>query len=211
MSPSINRKVMIVDDERDVTDLFEGILCDHFTVIKAYSGEDALSKLEVDKPDLILLDIQMPGMNGWEALDKIKQGNGMRDILFIMLTAVKPDFNILEKGIENYLVKPVGQKQLINAIQETFNTRDKIEKFGETALSQGIKRELIEEYKEKAKRLESNERLLLLLKQIYTRQALADADGLSEGTKNMLGSMENALKLQKVQLYSLMADIQIKT
>ncbi len=200
-------KLMIVDDERDVVDLFEGMLCNEFIVITAYSGRLALKKLMVERPDLILLNILMPEMSGWEVLDKIKQSRELKNIPIIMLTAVRPDFNILEKGIDNYLIKPVGQKQLIDAIQETLNARKKIEKLGEVALSQGVKRELIEEYMEKAQLLDNNERLLSVLKQIYFQNEPSSEKNTVEYDKNMLREKEKTIRMQKVQIYRLMTEI----
>lgn len=207
MPASNLRQVMIIDDEQDVVDIFEEMLCHRFKVIKAHSGKEALNILALEIPDLILLDINMPEMNGWQVLEKIKQNPRTKDIPVVMLTAMKPDLNILEKGIENYLVKPVTKQQLISVVTETLNSGEKIQEFEKIALSRGVKRKLVEDYKTKAHLLERNERLLALLKQIYTQQALAGG-GLSESSKNILKSMETAIRMQKVQLYKLSAEIE---
>ncbi|MEM2990280.1 MAG: response regulator, partial [Halobacteria archaeon] len=178
-----------------------------YNVSIARDGEEGLKLMKEIKPDLILLDINMPEMNGWQVLEKIKQNPRTKDIPVIMLTALKPDLSILEKGIENYLVKPVTKQQLISVVTETLNAREKIQEFEKIALSLGVKRNLVEDYKTKAHFLKINERLLTLLKQIYTQQALSEG-GISESSKNMLKSMETAIRMQKVQLYKLSAEIE---
>lgn len=94
---------MVVDDEEDViTSLKAGLdnLTNKYTVIGANSGEECLNLLKKgEKPDLILLDIMMPGMNGWETFDRLKEGSSWENIPVIFLTALD-DEETRKKGIE---------------------------------------------------------------------------------------------------------------
>ncbi len=198
------KKVMIVDDEWEVVDLFQEMLADQYKVITAYSGSECLEKLKLEKPDLILLDILMPEMNGWEVLEKIKQDPELKDIPVIMLTAVKPDFTILEKGIENYIVKPVARNELKNTVNEFFKAREQMAQFEARALAKGVAKDLIEEYKEKARRLDINEKLSTLLKQIFTQKAMEK----HEETQNLMKSLERAINLQREEVYRLQIEIE---
>ncbi|MEM2933557.1 MAG: response regulator [Methanocellales archaeon] len=198
------KKVMIVDDERDVVNLFEEMLSDNYQVIKAYSGEECLEKLKLEKPDLILLDILMPEMNGWQVLEKIKQYPELKDIPVIMLTAVKPDFSILQKGIENYIVKPVARGELINTVNEFFKAREAMAQFEARALARGVAKDLVVEYKEKARQLDVSEKLSTLLKQIFTQKAM----GHEESTQNLMKSLERAIELQREEVHRLQIEIE---
>ncbi|MEM2924342.1 MAG: response regulator [Methanocellales archaeon] len=198
------KKVMIVDDEKDVVNLFEEMLSDNYQVIKAYSGKECLEKLKLHKPDLILLDILMPEMDGWQVLDKIKQDGEFKDIPVIMLTAVKPDFSILQKGIENYIVKPVSRSDLLNTINNFFQAKEKMAQFEARALAIGVARNLIEEYKEKARRLDVIEKLSTLLKQIFTQKAMES----KESTQNLMKSLDRAIDLQREEVHRLQVEIE---
>ncbi len=78
-------KVMVVDDEPDVTYLVKQILGrEGLDVVEVNSGEEALEKIGLEKPDLVLLDIMMPDMDGWEVARKIKKDKGTKDTLVSM-------------------------------------------------------------------------------------------------------------------------------
>jgi response regulator RpfG family c-di-GMP phosphodiesterase len=198
------KKIMIVDDEQDVVHLFEEMLGDQFEVIKAYSGRECLEKIKLEKPDLIFLDILMPELNGWQVLEKIKLDPELNGIPVIMLTAVKPDFSVLQKSIENYLVKPVARRELINTVNEYFQARELMERFEAKALASGVARNLIEEYKEKARRLDINEKLSNLLKQIFTQKAMEN----KESTQNLMKSLNRAIDLQREEVHRLQIEIE---
>jgi CheY-like chemotaxis protein len=79
------KKVMVVDDEPDVTFLVKEMLGrEGFSVVEANSGREALKKLNKEKPDLVLLDIMMPEMDGWEVSRKIKKNKALKDTLVSM-------------------------------------------------------------------------------------------------------------------------------
>lgn len=115
------KKVMIVDDERDIADLLAGMLEIRFNVTRAYSGINALEQLqkEKQKPDLILLDVFMQDIDGWNVLERIKEDEQLKHIPVVMLTAANPE---MKKGIEGYIVKPVTRKELLESVEKIFNS-----------------------------------------------------------------------------------------
>jgi len=111
-------KVLIVDDDADLLDLTAYALRrDGFTVIQASDGEQALQKWEREEPDLVLLDANMPKMNGFEVCRTIRQTSTTP---VIMLTARDDEADILqglELGADDYVTKPFSAKQLIARIK----------------------------------------------------------------------------------------------
>lgn len=102
-------KILIVDDVPENIDLLIILLKDQYDIIASKSGKRALELIEIDKPDLILLDIMMPEMNGYEVCQKIQESDKYRDIPIIFLTA-KSQITDLQKGFEygavDYITKP---------------------------------------------------------------------------------------------------------
>jgi DNA-binding response OmpR family regulator len=111
-------KVLIVDDDADLLDLTAYALRrDGFTVIQATDGEQAMQKWEREEPDLVLLDANMPKMNGFEVCRQIRQASTTP---VIMLTARDDEADILqglELGADDYVTKPFSAKQLIARIK----------------------------------------------------------------------------------------------
>ncbi len=106
--------VLIVEDERDVAETYELWLAGSYEVRMAESGDEGLKRLD-DSIDVVLLDRRMPGLSGDELLERIrKQG---LDCRVAMVTAVDPDFDILEMGFDTYLSKPVRKEQLSETVE----------------------------------------------------------------------------------------------
>ena len=104
----MKEKILVVDDEIEVCNLLEEFLTKKgYEVIIATSGREAIEKFKIGKPKLILLDIQMPEMNGIEVIKKIREID--KDVAILMATAVM-DENIakeaMELGASDYIVKP---------------------------------------------------------------------------------------------------------
>lgn len=109
MSANVKKKVMIVEDDSFVMDIYQTKLSrEGFGVIEATNGAEAIKKLAMEKPDLILLDIVMSYMNGLEMLEKIKKDETLKDIPVILLTNLSQKEDV-EKGMElgavDYLIK----------------------------------------------------------------------------------------------------------
>ena len=120
MSPD-QSTVLVVDDEQDVADLYAMWLQDDYCVRSAYEGEKALDVLD-ETVDIVLLDRRMPGQSGDEILEEIRK----RDLncRVVMVTAVKPDFDILEMGFDDYLVKPVSKDDLHGIVEQMLTRVD---------------------------------------------------------------------------------------
>ncbi|WP_338741046.1 response regulator [Haloplanus salilacus] len=120
-SPDDRPTVLVVDDERDLTDLYEVWLSDDYHVRTAYGGEEALAAHD-DAVDVVLLDRRMPDLSGDEVLERLRdQGS---DCQVVMVTAVDPDFDILEMGFDGYVTKPVDRDQLQSVVERMLTRRE---------------------------------------------------------------------------------------
>ncbi|CAG0989044.1 partial Transcriptional regulatory protein WalR, partial [Methanosarcinales archaeon] len=112
---------MVVDDEPDTVDLIKLVLeTEGFEVISAYSGKECLEKLKIEKPSMILLDLMMPGMDGWEVFHEIKKK--YQDIPIAILTISDRDIDKM-LGLhvlkaDDYIIKPFGRQELIDRIRK---------------------------------------------------------------------------------------------
>jgi DNA-binding response OmpR family regulator len=106
--------VLIVDDEQSLADLYAHWIGDAADVRTAYDGSDALSELD-ESVDVMLLDRRMPGLSGDEVVATVSDRN--LDVRIVMVTAVDPGFDIVDMAIDDYLVKPVDQSQLVETIE----------------------------------------------------------------------------------------------
>lgn len=111
--------VLLVDDEPLITEMFEVWLESHYEVTVANDGESALEEID-DDIDVVLLDRMMPGLSGDEALQEIRARG--HDCRVAMVTAVEPDFDVLEMGFDDYLTKPVTEDDLLDTI-DTLTSR----------------------------------------------------------------------------------------
>jgi len=117
MPQSGSKRIMVVDDNEDIIFMLRSVLeKDGYQVIEAKSGEECLRKVENAQPDLILMDIMMPGINGWEACKKIKESE-LRTSVPISMLSVRKDREDLKKSFEYahadaHLEKPVNFEDL---------------------------------------------------------------------------------------------------
>ena len=113
--------ILVVDDDADILDLLEmSITSDGFNVITAANGPNALSKAKANAPDLILLDLMMPDMDGIEVINRLKADSGTRTIPVIMLTArtqTSEKIQGLSEGADDYITKPFDLKELTARIE----------------------------------------------------------------------------------------------
>ena len=112
--------VLVVDDESEVADVYALRLRDRYETETAYGGEAALDRLD-DDIDVVLLDRRMPDIGGDEVLEEIRdRGISTR---VIMITAVDPDFDIIDMPFDDYLCKPVEKSDLVAAIDQQLTAR----------------------------------------------------------------------------------------
>ena len=107
--------VLVVEDEPDLADLYATWLKTDYRVRTAYGGEEAVNQLD-NEIDVILLDRRMPGLSGDEVLQEVRE-RGV-DCRVSMVTAVEPNFDIIEMGFDTYLVKPVERATLSETIED---------------------------------------------------------------------------------------------
>ena len=107
--------VLVVDDEEPVADLYETYLKDRYEVRVAYGGRAALTRLD-DAVDVVLLDRRMPGLSGDDVLERIR--DRQPDCRVVMVTALDPDFDIVEMPFDEYLTKPVQESEIVEAVEE---------------------------------------------------------------------------------------------
>jgi CheY-like chemotaxis protein len=112
------KKILVVDDEEDIVYLLKALFSRNgYSVTGASSGEECLELLESENPDLIFMDIMMPGLDGWETARKIKTDPQTKNIPIIMLS-VKCDPGACKKShdysfAEEHLAKPIDSKVVI--------------------------------------------------------------------------------------------------
>jgi DNA-binding response OmpR family regulator len=109
--------VLVVEDERDLADLYATWFGDDYRVETSYGGREALDALDDlgDEVSVILLDRRMPDLSGDEVLEGVRE-RGV-DSRVAMVTAVEPDFDIIEMGFDDYLVKPVTREDLVDTVE----------------------------------------------------------------------------------------------
>lgn len=116
------KKIMIVDDEEDVVKLMVAALgTKDFDIATAYSGEECLEKVERKKPNLILLDIILPGIDGLEVLKKLKSDVQTKTITTILISASAHKKQMergLSAGADAYIVKPFDPLELKRKVRE---------------------------------------------------------------------------------------------
>ena len=108
--------MLVVDDDEAVADVYASQLSATYEVLKAYDGETALEKV-TPAVDVVLLDRRMHGLSGRDVLEAIRE----RDLAcgVVMVTAVDPEFDIVDMGFDDYLLKPVKRAELERAVAET--------------------------------------------------------------------------------------------
>lgn len=122
------RKILAVDDEKHIVRLVQvNLERQGYEVITAYDGKEALQKVEEERPDLIVLDVMMPYMDGFEVLQNLRRNPSTRDIPVIMLTAKAQDADVFrgwQSGVDCYLTKPFNPMELVSFVQRIFKSLD---------------------------------------------------------------------------------------
>jgi len=122
-------KILVAEDERDIRDLITFLLTySGYMVVASPNGEEAVRQAKMEIPDLILMDVRMPRMTGYEACAMMKTDPRLKDVPVIFLSAKGQDSEIqagLQVGADEYLLKPFAPDQLIQRIQMTLSQRGK--------------------------------------------------------------------------------------
>ncbi len=122
-------KILVVDDEEKNLRLMEALLIPlGYEVILAQDGEEALEKVRRIPPDVILLDIMMPRMDGFEVARRLKEEEDTSIIPIVMVTALREvddRVKALEAGADDFLTKPVDKTELKARVQSLLKVKDK--------------------------------------------------------------------------------------
>jgi CheY-like chemotaxis protein len=128
MPPETSKKILIVDDESSLRTLLKAVLDSEpgYELQEASNGDEALELITQSKPDLIILDVMMPGQSGFEVCEKIKRNNQLKDIIVLILTAKgqKTDQEWASSvGADCFLSKPFSPLELINLIENLLTNK----------------------------------------------------------------------------------------
>ncbi len=123
------KKVVCIEDELEMIELVKLILGrSKFEVTGAVGGHEGLEKISEIKPDLVLLDLMMPEMDGWEVYQKMKASEEMRDIPVIVVTAKAQSIDrvlgLHIARVDDYITKPFGPQELLDSVERVINTKN---------------------------------------------------------------------------------------
>lgn len=123
-----DRTILVVDDNPDNVEILRAFLESRgYTVADANDGQAALAKLDQVRPALVLLDVMMPGMDGWQVCRTIKNHPQLGDTRVVMVTAksgFEDKYEGLRSGADDYLTKPVDLKELADKVARNLEARD---------------------------------------------------------------------------------------
>lgn len=123
-----NKTILVVDDEQDILDLIEyNLKKEGFKVLKAENGEKGIEIAKEYKPDLVLLDIMMPKMDGLETVELIRKDEELKRTPVIFLTArsdEKTEIESLNKGGDDFITKPISTTKLVSRIKAVMRRFD---------------------------------------------------------------------------------------
>ncbi len=114
------KKILVVDDTEFNRDLVVQLLEEDYDMVIAENGEEALAVTEQERPDLILMDLGMPVMDGWEATRRLKANDSLKSIPVIAVTShamVGDEVEARKAGCDDYLPKPIDEDLLIKKIK----------------------------------------------------------------------------------------------
>ena len=191
------KKILVADDEPEIVDIVKRMLEDEYEVITAYDGKEALEKAKKEKPDLILLDILMPKLDGWETLKKLKEDEELKNIPVSMLTALPltPE-DAKEKPIdkiENYIVKPFTKETLLKKIKDVFEREEEAKKTYEE-LKKEVGEELAEEYMKLVRTINRHRRLIGVIIDSATEEYKQSIKNLILSQKRLIEAMKKRVE-----------------
>ena len=115
------KKILIADDEPTIRLIVSKILSKEYIVLEATNGEEAVDIAKGQKPDIILMDLMMPKMDGYTACSSIKTDQATKVIPVIILTAIGHEFNkkfAMEMGADAYITKPFSADELLRQVKQ---------------------------------------------------------------------------------------------
>ncbi len=146
MAGALAQKVLLVDDEQDIVDLLKyNLEREGYHVLTALNGKDAIKLAKANRPDLIVLDIMMPGMDGVEVCMQLRQLQEFKSTVITFLTARGEDYSQIagfEAGADDYITKPVRPKVFVSKVKALLKRSSAERPDGHVLESNGIKVDL---------------------------------------------------------------------
>ena len=145
----MNDTILIVDDSSFIVDGLVAILKKKYRTLAAYSGEDCLAILRKETPSIIILDVMMEPIDGWETLTRIREDAATRWTPVLMFSARKLSPEEAEKHLvrlDDFIQKPVSPKKIIESIEKVLTRRAETHEVIEAWTAAGVLHEMIEEY-----------------------------------------------------------------
>ncbi len=120
------KKILVVEDEQFNRDLFIQLLEDEYELVLAEDGQQGVKRAEDENPDLILMDLGLPILDGWEATRRIKANGTLKHIPIIAVTShamIGEEARALEAGCDDYLPKPIDENELMRKLKKFLSQR----------------------------------------------------------------------------------------
>lgn len=201
----MKKKILVVDDEPDIITIIEKMLRDKFQIISASNGFECIKIAKQEKPDLILLDILMPKLDGWETLSELKKIEQLKNIPVSMLTALpltpEDTKNKPINKIENYIVKPFRKETLLSKIDDIFETENEAQSSYQEIYDM-LGDSLAKEYLTLIKSINRHRRLIGVI-------LSSSPDELKQTVKNLILSQKRLIETMKTragEIISLLED-----
>ncbi len=127
---STSKRVVCIEDEPEMIDLVKLILSRKgYQVIGAMGGREGLEAIAREKPDIVLLDLMMPDMDGWEVYQKMKANDGTKSIPVIVVTAkaqsIDKVLGLHIAKVDDYITKPFGPQELVESVEKVLAQRER--------------------------------------------------------------------------------------
>jgi len=189
--------ILVVIGEPDISDLFVEMLhmdIEKYKVRKTYSGEECLRELKNDKPDMVLLDIEISDMDGWELIEKITE----TATPVVIITEKSPDINDFMRlsMVSDYLVKPVTVDALLMAVKDALVVPPLLERCIETLKNNKDRQDMLYLLFLLLKQGIADRKRFFLMRQLYPDKKLKDDDG----TRLMLDNLKEKIERMHTEI-----------
>lgn len=203
MTQEKNKSILIVNSEPEISSLFaEMLLMDvnPYIVTTAFTGKECLSGIKKNKPDMVLMDIELPDIGGWDLIEKIKTNNP--DMPVVVITSIKPHINEMFRlsQVSDYLIKPVTLDCLHMAVKDAIEIPPLLEKCVKTIKDHREKEDMIYLLYLLLKQNIVDRKRFILMRQLYPDKKLEhdpESKMLLDNLKEKITAAQNEIKCFK--------------